>query len=231
MSSNNVCKTDFWIGQKQRKEKLSKFGAAAKIRLQNHLKEPFQLPVQPLTLQGWFKIGDREPCDIIVDHQFAPHELAHYKELTENRAEFMNTCKTDRACQSLVDLLAMDHRYLTICDALASYDKQPCRETAPPAARSVLRDGNADEDASSQDDDASVEDIPRGETPPTPLVAGRRRSQDENFRTWLPTRTHSVAWNDLGFADDEAPDRNCPSNFPTPTTRFTGIGSQSSKLP
>ena len=181
--------------------------AAAKIRLQNHLKEPFQLPVQPLTLQGWFKIGDREPGDIIVDHQFAPHELAHYKELTENRAEFMNTCKTDRACQSLVDLLALDHRYLTICDALASHDMQPFRETAPPAARSVLRDGNSDDDASGQDDDASVEDIPRGKTPPTPPVAGKKRSQDDNFRTWLPTRPHSVAWNDLGFNEDEAPDR------------------------
>ena len=202
MSSNNFGKTDFWTGsgQKQRKELYSKFVAAAKIRLQNHLKEPFQLPVQPLTLQGWFKIGDREPGDIIVDHQFAPHELAHYKELTENRAEFMNTCKTDRACQSLADLLALDHRYLTICDALASHDKQPFRETAPPAASSVLRDGNSDDDASGQGDDAR-------KTPPTPPVAGKKRSQDDNFRTWLPTRPHSVAWNDLGFDDDEVPDR------------------------
>ena len=38
MSSNNFCKTDFWNGLKQRKEQYSKFVAADKIRLQNHLK-------------------------------------------------------------------------------------------------------------------------------------------------------------------------------------------------
>ena len=34
----------------------------------------------------------------------------------------------------------------------------------------------------------------------------KKRSQDDNFLTWLLTRPHSVAWNNLGFDDDVAPD-------------------------
>ena len=118
-----------------------------------------------------------------------------------------------------MDILGLDHRYLTICYALANNDKQPFQETTLPAAWSVFRDGSADDDDGDQDDDASVQDISPKKTQPTLAVAGKKRSQDDNFLTWLQTvtRSHSVAWNDLGFADDVAPDRKnfVPACAPT----------------
>ena len=38
MYGNNFCKTDFWNGQKQRREQYSKLVAAVKIQLKIHLK-------------------------------------------------------------------------------------------------------------------------------------------------------------------------------------------------
>ena len=40
----------------------------------------------------------------------------------------MTTYKGRDACQKLLDLLALDNRYVIICDALASHEKQLIQE-------------------------------------------------------------------------------------------------------
>ena len=118
-------KTDFWAasGQKPRRDAYAHYLSSAKIRLQNQLKNPFHLPEKdPLTLNGWGLMNQKEPGEVQIFYQFTAEDLAAYKSLTDNRSEFMTTCKSRDACQKLLELLALDHRYLIICDALASHE-------------------------------------------------------------------------------------------------------------
>ena len=105
----------------------------------------------------------------------------------------------------MLDLLALDHRYLTICDALPNHAnlKVPIRETAMETT-SVLREGGH------HDDDSGPEQGDRaagahGRTPPTPTPParrGRRRVKTTISECGWP---HSIAWNDLGFSDADVP--------------------------
>ena len=52
------------------------------------------------------------------------------------------------SCQSLLDLLALDHRYLTICDALQKHEMEPIREVVAAETTSVLRNGGHHDDDS-----------------------------------------------------------------------------------
>jgi hypothetical protein len=118
----------------------------------------------------------------------------------------MTTCKSKESCQNLLDLLALDHRYLTICDALPNHKKIPIPEAAA-ANASVLRDGDKhdDDSAPGSPEHCDGAEAAREGTPPTP--PGKKKSQDDDFRLWLPLRPHSIAWNELGLSDADAPDR------------------------
>ena len=96
-----------------------------------------------------------------------------------------------------MDILGLDHRYLTICDALANNDKQPFQETTLPAAWSVFRDGSADDDDSGQDDDASVKDI----SPKKNAANAGGRGEEEESRRQFP----NVAADALAFRCLERP--------------------------
>jgi hypothetical protein len=102
----------------------------------------------------------------------------------EKRAEFMTTCKSKESCQNLLDLLALDHRYLTICDALPNHKKIPIPEAAAETVRTagVLRDGEGHDDDSAPDSSEHGDgaEADRGGTPPTP--PGKKKSQDDDFR-------------------------------------------------
>ena len=79
----------------------------------------FQLP---LTLNGWMFMNQKEPGEVQTFYRFTAEDLAAFTSLTDNRSELMSTCKSRDACQKLLELLALDHRYLIICDALASHE-------------------------------------------------------------------------------------------------------------
>ena len=102
----------------------------------------------------------------------------------------MNRAKT------LLDPLALDHRYLTICDAVPTFEKEPIREAAA-EAKYVLNEGGNQDDDSDPEQQGDGAAGARGLTPPTP--AEKKKSQDVDLRMWLPLRPHSIAWNDLGI--------------------------------
>ena len=53
--------TDFWTGQKPRRDAYMQYLDNAKARLHNHLKEPFQLAdLPPLIFPGWNFMGQKE---------------------------------------------------------------------------------------------------------------------------------------------------------------------------
>ena len=164
-------KADFWTGRKQRRELYVVYHDKAKAQLQNHLKEPFQLADSPpLVQQGWYYAGKTQPEDAAIPYRFMQSELAAYRSLVDNR-DFMTTCKSKGSCQRLLDLLALDHRYLTICDALSNHAKEPIREVVAAETISVLRDGrHHDDDSGLEQGDGGA--AARARTPPTPPGGG-----------------------------------------------------------
>ena len=69
-------------------------------------------------------------------------ELAANSSLAiDKHTDFMTTCKLKDSCQCLLDLLVLDHRGLTIRDALQNHAKEPIREVFAVETTSVLRDG------------------------------------------------------------------------------------------
>lgn len=213
MGSSSFGKSDFWAGQRPKREQYGLYIDKVKARLQNHLKEPFQLANSPpLHQTGWNRAGKPEPGYADIPYRFTQDELATYKSLSiDKRAEFMTACKSKESCQNLLNLLALDHRYLTICDALPNHVKELLREPDAAEPPSVLRVGGPDDDGSCPD---RSEGGAAGGTPPTPprQISPQKNRPDKvapDFRVWLPLRPHSVAWKDLGFSDPEAPDRRC----------------------
>ena len=127
-------------------------------------------------------------------YRFTKDELATYKSLamdSDNRSDFMTACKSKDACQKLLDLLALDYRYLTICDALPTHGKEPFREAAAGTA-SVLRDDERqDDDSEPEQGGGGMAADERQRTPPTPM--GKEKSQHDDLRMWLPLRPNSIA--------------------------------------
>ena len=110
----------------------------------------------------------------------------------------------------------LDHRHLTICDALPNHAKEPIREVVAVETASVLRDGgHHDDDSGPEQDDGGA--AARERTPPTPEEKESRR----RFQNVVPLRPHSIAWNDLGLSDADLPERKiivptCAFLFYTP---------------
>ena len=108
-------KTDFWVGQKPRRNAFALYLSTAKFRLQNQLKNRFYLPDKDqLNLNGRVLMNQKEPGEVQIFYRLTAEDLAAYKSLT-NRSEFITTCKSRYSCQKLQELLALDHRYLIIC--------------------------------------------------------------------------------------------------------------------
>ena len=60
-------KTDFWVGQKPRRDTHALYLSTAKFRLQNQLKNPFHLPDKyQLTLNGWVLMNQKEPGEVQI---------------------------------------------------------------------------------------------------------------------------------------------------------------------
>lgn len=200
-------KKDFWTGRGPQKAQYNQYIEKARARLQNHLKTPFQVAgVEPLTLTGWNLVGEKDPADVVIHYRFTQEELDEYKRLNDKSKEFMVTCSSKDGRQNLLSLLALDHRYLIICDQLPTHRKEPIQpgiESAATAA--LLRDGTDDDDRSVDDNNPADQANGRGATPPTPVT--KDQSRDGDFRKWMPNRPHAIPWNDLGFSAPDAPDR------------------------
>ena len=194
-------KGDFWTAaRKTTKTSYGQYIDKAKARLANHLKEPFQLAgAPPHIISGWNVSGKKETEDKKFDLRFTQTDLDEYKSLTAKSKDFMTTCTNTDARENLLHLLALDIRYLIICDYLGTFPPTaiPPEEVGNPA---VLRDGDQDDDNSGNENSGD-----RRPTPPTPGKA--KRSQDDNFTSWLPNSPDSIGWSDLGFTDEDASDR------------------------
>jgi hypothetical protein len=207
MGSPSFGKTDFWAGQRPRRDQYSQFVDKAKARFLNHLKDPFQLAdLPPITISGWNYAGQKEPGDAQIPYRFTEDELKQYQLLSTQKAGiFMTTCKTKELCQNLLDLLALDHRYLIICDALPNNIKEPIAEPEEPSMTQPVL-GAATHDGGNHDDDSDPDK--RAASPnPSAALSPPEKSQDDNFRLWMALRPTSVPWDDLRFSDDDAPDR------------------------
>ena len=138
----------------------------------------------------------------------------------------MTTCKTKELCQNLLDLLALDHRYLIICDALPNNIKEPIAEEAS-MSQPVLGAAKGGKFAGNHDDDSDPDK--RAASPdPSAAPSPPEKSQDDNFRLWMALRPMSVPWDDLRFSDDDAPDRK---NFMPACAFFFHIPELPAKYP
>lgn len=173
---------------------------AFKHRRSYYLKEPFTVPGAPkVVLKSMVAPGDNsKTVEMPIDMTFTANDLERYDALNKT-PELMNKgCKGKERFGQLLELLALDLRYLLVCDQLAQHPKEVLPEiTDESQGRGVLQQGSRSNDVSDTDGDKTPPPPP----PPKPTAAS-------DFRLWQPYRPEAIPWNDLGFSDADASERD-----------------------
>ena len=88
------------------------------------MKGPFQLAdLPPLRLPGWNFIGEKDPGEAEIPYRCTEEKLAVYKSppIDKRRLYELLQIELERIRAKIAGLLALDHRYLIICNALPSH--------------------------------------------------------------------------------------------------------------
>ena len=143
--------------------------------------------------------GDNsKTVEMIIDMRFTADDLERYDALNQT-ADLFKGCRGKERLSQLQQILAMELRFLLSCDQAATHPKQPVSDTE--AAQAVLPDGD--------NNDASDNETPanNGEASSPPANAKNQPPAAPAFTLWLPYNPEAIRWNDLGFSDAGASDR------------------------
>ena len=187
--------------------------------------------------------------EIRIFYQLTAEDLARYKELTDKCANLWFPAKPstyDKNCWTF-PVWSLDHYHLIICYELASHERLLIGEITPPATASFLQDSQ--KNTTMLMVRITLMEV-RWQIGSDDGGHGEEPGLGRQFQCWRATfRSVERRFNDLGFAEDDAPDRKnflqagasaapcfssfltCPPNIPKPTWRFTSFCSQRSKLP
>jgi len=194
---------DFWAVHdvKSKAASYSAFQKAYKHRrsVTGHLKEPFRIPSAPvLVLKDMVAPGNSsKTVELKIDMTFTADDLKQYDTLNKT-PELFKGCKSKERYAQLLELLALDLRFLLACDEAAKHPKQLLAGTEEEAGdQSVLARGGDGNDDSEQE----------GTDPKAPSSPAKKTQTVSDCRFWQPYAPEAVAWNDLGFSDDGASER------------------------
>jgi len=202
INANNS--TDFWTTNdaKGRASSYLQYQKAYKNQRAStgQLDKPFSIPGAPrVILKDMVAPGDNsKTVEMNIDMRFTADDLERYDALNQT-ADLFKGCRGKERLSQLQQILAMELRFLLSCDQAATHPKQPVSDTeAGEAARPVLGDGG-------RNDDASENDIEASSSPPN---AKNQPPAAPAFTLWLPYKPEAILWNDLGFSDAGASDRD-----------------------
>ena len=199
-TDKNKFTADFWNQFKGTQTKMKDYQKQFKHRRAKILKEPFEMPDAPKVVESGIAIhAKKELEDIEVDLKFDQDDIAKYDDLNSAlRAEFLNRCQTKEFCQNLLSWIALEMRFLLVCDALPTYKQKALPPPDDSGNVSALASGGAGDD----DDDESHGEAGGG-------VGGgggvgvpksRQRSSDPlDFLHWDVLNLDSIPFKDMGF--------------------------------
>ena len=204
---------DFWNGTevKASKSKYKSYQANYKFRLDKYLREPFELETAPpITCSGLLKSVGSTEVIASIPHKFDAADIARYKALNEKASSFIAACKTEEAISELRDLLALDYRFLQLCNALPEHlqsrkvlvTEQPASAAAVSAVLSGGRGG--DDDSDDRDGETTGMDAEDGAGSGAPAAGA---DDPHDFKKWQHEQNDmgymSFEWSDMGYNADD----------------------------
>lgn len=196
-------KVDFWQGNKQLATKFTNYQKQWKLRRENILKLPFDVPGAPKVKDAiMYKPGNKDLIEAELEVKFSAVDLTWYDKLNEASKDFIPKCVGKDALGKLSKLLAMDLHFLLVCDVLHSHQLKPVY------AEAILPAGGAGDD-----DDTPLFPSEAGEGAGGGADAedsARAAAGDEvhNFLEWPVDKPESIAWSSLGFTPENFVDKH-----------------------
>ena len=165
------------------------------------LKEPFEMPDAPKVVESGIAIhAKKELEDIEVDLKFDQDDIAKYDDLNSAlRAEFLNRCQTKEFCQNLLSWIALEMRFLLVCDALPTYKQKalpPPDDTGHGSALALAAAGANHDDDDDSHGEAGGGDGGDGVGVPKSL---QKSADPLDFLHWDVLNSDSIPFKDMGF--------------------------------
>ena len=179
---------------------MKEYQKQSRARRAKILKEPFEMPEAPKVVESGIAMHTKKQLeDIEVDLKFDHDDIAKYDDLNSAlKAEFLTRCQSKEMCQNLLSWIALEMRFLLVCDALPTYKQKALPPPDDSGNVSALASGGAGDD----DDDESHGEAGGG-------VGGgggvgvpksRQRSSDPlDFLHWDVLNLDSIPFKDMGF--------------------------------
>ena len=176
------------------------------------LKEPFEMPDAPKVVESGIAIhAKKELEDIEVDLKFDQDDIAKYDDLNSAlRAEFLNRCQTKEFCQNLLSWIALEMRFLLVCDALPTYKQKalpPPDDTGHGSALALAAAGANHDDDDDSHGEAGGGDGRGGVGVPKSLQLS---ADPLDFLHWDVLNLDSIPFKDMGIgAPDDTLEIKC----------------------
>jgi len=188
----NKFTTDFLSMFKATQTKMKDYQKQFRARRNNVLKEAFEMPDATKVVESGIAMhGQKDLRDIDIVLRFDQDDLDKYDYLND-KPEFLNRCQSKEFCQNLLSWLALELRFLHVCDALPTHAQKTIEQTCEMGKVSALAAGGAGDD-----DDAKEGGAEEGD-------GGAPRSLTEcvdihNFLHWNVLDLDSIPFKEMGY--------------------------------
>jgi hypothetical protein len=187
--------TDFLTAFKVTQTKMKDYQKQYKARRSKILKEPFTMPDAPNIVEHGVAVhGKKELQDIDMHLRFDQDDIDKYESLNA-KPEFLNRCQSKEMCQNLLSWIALELRFLHICDALPTHAQKTIDRTEDESV-SALAAGGGDDDG--DDGDGEDQEVDGAGGAPKSLTA----CEDiHNFLHWNVLELDGIAFDKMELGD------------------------------
>ena len=164
-----------------------------KARRSKILKEPFTMPDAPNIVESGIAVhGQKDLQDIDMHLKFDQDDIDKYDSLNV-KPEFLNRCQSKEMCQNLLSWIALELRFLHICDVLPTHAQKTIDQTEDIIPASTLAAGGLGDDGDGQE-----EEVDGDGGAPKSLTA----CEDiHNFLHWNVLELDGIAFEKMEFGD------------------------------
>ena len=180
---------------------MKEYQKQSRARRAKILKEPFEMPEAPKVVESGIAMhGKKQLEDIEVDLKFDHDDIAKYDDLnTALKAEFLTRCQSKEMCQNLLSWIALEMRFLLVCDALPTYKQKtlpPPDDTGHGSALALAAAGANHDDDDDSHGEAGGGDGGDGVGVPKSL---QKSADPLDFLHWDVLNSDSIPFKDMGF--------------------------------
>jgi hypothetical protein len=193
----NKFQIDFLNAFKGTQSKMKDYQKQYKARRSKILKEPFTMPDAPNIVEHGVAVhGKKELQDIDMHLRFDQDDIDKYESLNA-KPEFLNRCQSKEMCQNLLSWIALELRFLHICDALPTHAQKTIDRTEDESVpTSALAAGGGDDDG--DDGDGEDQEVDGAGGAPKSLTA----CEDiHNFLHWNVLELDGIAFDKMELGD------------------------------